>query len=346
MKVLVTGGTGSVGRATVERLVGRGWDVLVIGRRPGLTVPGAAYAACDVTRLDDLCEKTAGRDAIVHLAAIPEPHTAPAPEVVRVNVMGTVNVFEAAARQGVRRVVQTSSINALGCAWSVTDLDHIRYFPIDEAHPTYTTDPYSFSKQVVEEVGAYYWRRDGISSVALRLPWVHRRDHCESEAYRQRLRQTQALLDEITAMPPSERAGRLAGVRRQAAAWRAGRPMEYAARGRAQRAFSAGADPLLAMAAGDRFNFWTFVDERDAAQSVEKGLLAPYAGSHVLFINDSHNWLLYETERLLAFFFPEVTERRRPLPGASSPVSTDRARDLIGFEPEHSVARLLEPRRG
>jgi nucleoside-diphosphate-sugar epimerase len=100
------------------------------------------------------------------------------------------------------------------------------------------------------------------------------------------------------------------------------------------------------MAAGDRFNFWTLVDERDAARGFEKALAAPYDGSHVLFVNDSHNWLLYETERLLAFFFPEATERRRPLPGAASLVSIDRARDLIGFEPEHSVARLLARRPG
>ena len=51
--------------------------------------------------------------------------------------------------------------------------DFVEYFPIDEQHPTFTTDSYSFSKQVMEEIGAYFWRREGISSVLLRLPGVY-----------------------------------------------------------------------------------------------------------------------------------------------------------------------------
>jgi nucleoside-diphosphate-sugar epimerase len=91
-----------------------------------------------------------------------------------------------------------------------------------------------------------------------------------------------------------------------------------------------------------RPNFWAFVDERDSAQAIEKGLTADREGSHVLFINDAHNWLLYDTEKLLSVMFPEVTGRKRPIRGSDSLVSIDKARDLIGFEPEHSVARVLE----
>ena len=100
MRVLITGGTGSVGQAATERLVRDGWDVRVVGRRSGIEVPGAEYAVCDVTCFDDLCEKTAGCDAVVHLAAIASPGGAPGPEVIRVNVLGTFNVFEAAAKAG------------------------------------------------------------------------------------------------------------------------------------------------------------------------------------------------------------------------------------------------------
>jgi nucleoside-diphosphate-sugar epimerase len=39
--------------------------------------------------------------------------------------------------------------------------------------PAITTDPYSFSKQIMEEIGAYFWRREGLSSVFLRLPGVY-----------------------------------------------------------------------------------------------------------------------------------------------------------------------------
>ena len=92
---------------------------------------------------------------------------------------------------------------------------------------------------------------------------------------------------------------------------------------------------------GARFNFWAFVDERDSAQAIEKGLSAEYEGSHVLFVNDSHNSILYDTEKLLGLFFPGVARRQRAIRGCESLVSIDRARELIGFEPEHSVARVL-----
>lgn len=338
MRVLVTGGTGIVGRETVARLVRHGWDVLVIGRRPGMEVPGAAYAVCDVACHEDLREKVRGCDAVVHLAAIAQPTKAPGPEVFRVNVAGTFNVFEAAAKEGIRRIVQASSINAFGCFWSVEDLVHVRYFPIDEAHPTRTTDPYSFSKRMIEDVGDYYWRREGISSVALRLPWVYRQGYLAGEGHRRRQTEARALLEEMAALPEPQRRARLAAARDEAMAYRRQRPLDYGAKERGVRMRSFEDHPLCGMYFGARANFWAFVDERDAAQAVEKGLTADYQGSHVLFINDSHNWLLYDTEKLLGLFFPDVTRRTRPIRGAESLVSIAKARDLIGFEPEHSVA--------
>ena len=89
-----------------------------------------------------------------------------------------------------------------------------------------------------------------------------------------------------------------------------------------------------------RPNFWAFVDERDSAGAIARSLTAHCQGSHVLFINDSHNWLRYDTEKLLGVFYPEVTRRARSIRGSEALVSIDRARDLIGFEPEHSVARV------
>ena len=342
MRVVITGGTGSVGKAAVERLVGDGWDVLVVGRREGLEIPGAEYAACDVTCFEDVCEKVAGCDAVVHLAAIASPMRHIGPEVMRVNVLGTCNVFEAAARAGVRRIVQASSINAFGCFFSLVDLPQMQYFPVDEEHPIFTTDPYSFSKEVIEEVGNYYWRRDGVSSVALRLPWVHPHGHQGSDKHRARVGRDRALLDELAARPEAQRTERFAAARAKTVEYRSRRPLEPGAEDRDTRRQRFKDDPLCALYANDRFNFWAFVDERDSAQAIAKGLTAEYEGSHVLFINDSHNWLLHETEKILELFFPDVTGRKRPVEGSESVVSIDKARALIAFEPEYSVASFLE----
>jgi hypothetical protein len=96
--------------------------------------------------------------------------------------------------------------------------------------------------------------------------------------------------------------------------------------------------PLGASLIWRRTNFWTSLDARDAAQSIEKGLLAGYEGSHPLYVNAAHNSLGYPSAQLAAYAFPEVTEYKRPLQGTETLVSIDRARALIGFEPEYERA--------
>lgn len=336
MRVLVTGGTGNVGRAAVERLVERGWEVLVIGRRTGIEISGADYAACDITHYDDLREKIGGCHAVAHLAAVANPMAAPGTELFRVNVAGTFNVFEAAAAEGITRVVQASSINAFGCAWSTIDVA-VQYFPIDEDHPTFTTDPYSFSKQMVEEIGAYYWRRERISSVALRFPWVAPQSVGQSRAHGQGGRRARVAVDELVALPEKERRARVAELGNSVLEYRRQRPLEFGTAQSRGWGKETDDDLLWGIYMTDRFNFWTRVDERDSAQAIEKGLTAEYEGSHALFANADQNWLGYDAETLVQVFFPDVQERKSSLSGPVSLVSIEKAKAVIGFEPEHSV---------
>lgn len=337
MRVLVTGGTGHVGKAAVEHLVAHGLDVRVIGRRPGSEIDNAEYRVCDITRYDDLREQMRDCQAVVHLAAIPGPGKYPGHEVFRVNVTGTMNVFEAARAEGIRRVVQASSINAFGCFYNVDELTP-QYLPIDEDHPPRTTDPYSFSKQLIEEIGAYYWRREGMSSVALRFPHVWPASWVSDETRKQRVRQDCAIIDDFAALPEPRRRERLAQIRVRARAVRGERPLEPPGGGVGETwRQELKSDRLLGLYVFDRSNLWTAVDERDAAQSVRKALTVDFEGSHVLFVNDCHNWLGYETQQLARLFFSGVDEWRSPLNGDSSLVSPDRARSLLGFEPMYSV---------
>ena len=85
-------------------------------------------------------------------------------------------------------------------------------------------------------------------------------------------------------------------------------------------------------------NFWASIDARDSAQAIERGLLANYEGSHPLYINDSHNSAGIPTRKLVALFYPDVP-LRRSLEGTETLVSIDKARDLMGFEPEFSISR-------
>lgn len=334
MRILITGGTGLVGAPVSERFVRLGWDVRVIGAEPECALPGVDYAQCDIRDADSLAQHVAGCDAIVHLAAIPSTRAHPNETLFDINVAGTYNVFEAASRAGVKRIAQASSINAIGGYWGNDDRQYA-YFPFDEVLPLHTTDAYSLSKQLVEEIAAYYWRRAGISSVSFRLPAVWNDATIESRNLREELKKRARQLDEFRRLPEGRQQARLAKAQETALALRARQVLEYEALQRGDFEREAPKDDWLFSAwFYDRFNFWTFIHTDDSTQAFERAISADYQGAHPLFVNSDQNSLQYDTEALLSLFYPQVTRRSKPLIDAESPVNIARARDLIGFEPQ------------
>jgi nucleoside-diphosphate-sugar epimerase len=284
-----------------------------------------------------------GVDAVVHLAALIHPGAGPAHRIFQINAAGSFNVYQAAADAGIKRVVSASSINALGFNFGVKP-STIHYLPIDEAHPNCTTDAYSFCKEVLEQAAAYFWRRDGISGVCLRFPYVYVVGEqsprgASWQAFRRlfdaRIKQD---LEALSAMPEAERKALLLELVAEYDAGREERRHERPReerRGGARGMSSPDELPLGASLVWRRTNFWTSLDARDAAQAIEKGVMAAYRGSHPLYVNAAHNSLGLPSALLAAYAFPEVTEYKRPFQGTETLVSIDRARALIGFEPEH-----------
>jgi nucleoside-diphosphate-sugar epimerase len=328
-------------------LVQHGHEVRVIGRSGGVVFEGAGervdYRQCDITDSDAVREQVRGMEGVVHLAAIPHPAMGSGHEIFRVNCTGTFNVYEAAAQEGIERIVSASSIQALGYTCGVKAFD-LSYFPIDEKHPPFTTDPYAFSKQIIEEVGAYYWRREGISGVCLRLPAVfggHYHRHHEHDEHRERVRRFRVWVtkayDGLLALPENERQERARRIAARFEALRAERAYERPHRWRGEDWMHDEDLPII-----DHLGtLWALVDGRDSAQAIERALLADYEGAHVLYVASPYNCVGIESEVLAGLFFPGVQERKQPLTGAASFVSSDRACDLIGFDPEHSTAWVL-----
>lgn len=333
---MITGGLGLIGRAIAAHLQHSGWEILLTDIAPECDIPGVTYAACNIMDFEGLKKLMRGCDAVVHMAALRNPFYGPNQEVFRVNTTGTFNVFEAAAQEGIRRVVQASSINAIGCAWNLTEFSP-RYLPVDEDHPTYTTDSYSFSKSEIEDIGAYFWRRDGIISTALRYPGVYQANARQGEAFRKRRSTARTFMDDLMSRPEDEQRQLIADVRERSLAYRASRPLEYPRQYPPLVELPSFDDLLWRVYTFDRYNLWASIDERDAAQAVEKSLTADFTGSHALFVNDSHNWLGYDSHALTRVFYPEVNEWRQTVTGSESLVSIQRARDLIGFEPQYSA---------
>ena len=330
MKVLVTGGAGRVGRATVMRLTGSGHEVTMCGRSEKTDAYGARYVRCDITDVDSLLPLARTVDAIVHLAAIPGPAEAAPEEIFRVNCAGTFAVYEAAARAGVRRVINASSINAVGFNFGSRAFP-IPYLPVDEQIPGFSTDAYSFSKQITEKIADYGWRRDGTSSVSLRMPWVAPAALSSREIVTVHVEKCRASLKALMALSESERRARTEEWIAHLGRYRSERRAEAEGGGIPYDP----PDPLMY----GRTDFWTRIDERDSAQAIEKSLTAGVEGSHVLFVNDSHNITGVPSLILASLLFPEAEPRRVKLDGTNTLVSIDAARRLIGFEPEFSVAR-------
>lgn len=149
--VLVTGAGGFIGSHLTERLVDLGARVTAFVRYTSQHEPGLLSLAAPDTReaieivpgdlRDPHAVLSAMQDVevVFHLGAlisIPYSYIHPN-EVAAVNVMGTVNVLEAARRVGVRRVVHTSTSEVYGTA---------EFVPIHEGHPLKPQSPYSASK--------------------------------------------------------------------------------------------------------------------------------------------------------------------------------------------------------
>ena len=109
-----------------------------------------------------------GVDAVIHMAAIPNPLGAPEHEVFRVNMASDWNVLEAAEIHGIRKVVKASSINAVGAVFSKRRVAPL-YFPIDEEHPTRAEDSYSQSKWLGEEMADGFCRRREMQIASMRF---------------------------------------------------------------------------------------------------------------------------------------------------------------------------------
>ena len=163
-KLVCTGGNGRLGRHVVA-LLRDACRLTVLDTAPAET--NLAFVQADVTDASALCRAFAGQDALIHLAAIPNPRTAPAEVTFRINVQGTFAVLQAAEEAGVRRVVVASSDSVVGFHYNPPDWQP-QYLPIDERHPLRPTEFYSLSKQVTETICRSYAERGRLEVVVIR----------------------------------------------------------------------------------------------------------------------------------------------------------------------------------
>jgi nucleoside-diphosphate-sugar epimerase len=178
--IVVTGGSGKAGRAVCCDLVENGYNVLNIDIQPS-SDPVCPFYKVDLNdrgQVMDALQWTGGKDhpfrqfatpdAVVHFAAIPAPDLMPEDVTFRNNMVSTYNVFDAAIRSGIKRIVWASSETTLGLPFSPSNPP--AYAPVDEEHPMRPESAYSLSKDLGEEMARqmHRWNPD-VSFIGLRL---------------------------------------------------------------------------------------------------------------------------------------------------------------------------------
>jgi nucleoside-diphosphate-sugar epimerase len=171
----VTGGMGCIGAWVVRNLVRDGVPVTVFdlssdGHRPKLIMNDEELARVsfirgDITDTAAVCQAVAdsGASHIIHLAALQVPFCRANPPLgAAVNVVGTVNVFEAAKKAGLSQIVYASSVAVFGRQ------DEYATARLPDDAPLHPHNLYGVFKQANEGTARIYWQDDAIASIGLR----------------------------------------------------------------------------------------------------------------------------------------------------------------------------------
>lgn len=177
MRILITGGGGFLGAAVSDALVARGDTVLAFDTQfavnSGATSQQRTPGQCirivgDITDMAALAQAVLAHkpDAVIHCAAIVgvlQSIGSPI-NMVRINVEGSINVFEAMRVGNIKRCIHISSEEAYGA---------FQADRIDETHPLNPVLPYGICKAAVEQLGRSYRELHGLDVINLRTSWVY-----------------------------------------------------------------------------------------------------------------------------------------------------------------------------
>lgn len=278
-KVVVTGGSGKLGRAVLKDLVENGYEVVNLDQ----TLPPEPI--CKTVRIDlsdfgqvagailgGVDEVGGPFDAVVHLAAIPAPGLFPNARTFANNVPTSYNMFESCRLAGITNVVFASSETVLGLPFDTPP----PYAPVDEAYFPRPESAYSLGKLLDETMAAQYCRwNPALKMVGLRFSNV-------------------MYVEDYAAFP----------------------------------GFDADANAR-------KWNLWGYIDARDGAQAVRKGLEAGFTGFEPFIIANADTVMTRSNDELMAEVFPSV-EKTRALGTNDTLLSIDKAKRLLGYAPEHS----------
>lgn len=278
-RVLVTGGSGKLGRAVLKDLVQNGYEVLNLDQSlpreaicPTVRIDLANFGEVAAAIMGGVDERGGPFDAVVHLAAIPAPGQFANARTFGNNVPSSYNVFEASRLAGIRNIVFASSETVLGLPFDTPP----PYVPVDEEYTPRPETAYSLGKVLDETMAQQFCRWDPeLKMVGLRFSNV-----MDVEDYK--------------AFPAFDADARLR-----------------------------------------KWNLWGYIDARDGAQAVRRGIEAQFTGFEAFIIANADTVMRRSNASLMAEVFPDVPHKGQLSPNGTL-LSIDKARRLLDYHPQHS----------
>lgn len=162
MKIVLTGAAGRLGsylREPLAKMASKGLVSTDIKDDIGALYDGETYIQGDLASMDDMMKVIEGADMVVHFGAFVDE--GPFEQLLGPNFIGSYNIWEAAYKHGVKRVVYASSIHAVGM------YPKNEFIGTDVPHRPDTF--YGLAKCFTEDLGRMYWEKRGLESVHLRI---------------------------------------------------------------------------------------------------------------------------------------------------------------------------------
>ena len=160
-KLVLTGAAGALGSQLRAPLAAMCQEFVSSDLANGLPDLGAneTYVKADVSDLATMEALLKDADMVIHFGAIADE--APWDDILQSNIIGAYNVWEAAYRNGVKRVVYASSVHAVGM--------HLKTDTIGLDAPHKPDTYYGLAKCFAEDLASLYWDKRGVEAVCLRI---------------------------------------------------------------------------------------------------------------------------------------------------------------------------------
>ncbi len=300
---MVTGGSGVIGSYLLRDFKRYGYSLSSYSRSKPIE-DHAEWIEGDINDRDRLKSACQGHDAVIHLAAVPGPGRATTEELLDLNVMGTVNVIEAAVAAGIKKFVFASSGAATGFSFQSKEIIP-EYLPLDESHPCAPQDEYGLSKLLAEQVCKRYSDLYGLQTICLRI----NHNWC------------------------LDREGASIAVQ---TGWAKGLSVEEFWQKRYRKVIE---DPE-----GDwprpgppspRSLLWAVTDVRDAIQSFRLAIENTEILHDVFLINADDTCSTTESQTLIEQYYPKVP-LKESLEGYATLISHAKATQLLGYQPQYT----------